>query len=400
MSLLADILSATILFAVPLLLVALGGMFSERSGVINIALEGIMIVGALVSCLFLSAVNTQYEAVNGLITTTMRDKGDIFQQVLVYAKELGADLPEELGKVNSVTKLVNAGYITRAQVSAYFLEHQLISGYTESQMQVYQLVTNHPQLIMLGAMAIAAVCGMVYSLLLAFAAVHLKADQTIGGTALNMLAPAFAVVLTWAIQGQGMTTILIPSWIRITGETESFLGRMIFKSCYLTTPVALGLLVLAIIILYKTRLGLRLRACGEHPQAADSVGVNVYKMRYIGVLFSGALGGLGGLAFTVAAGSGFQSSVAGYGFLALAVMIFGNWKPVNIFLASLFFALFKVIGSYAGTIPFLPRFEELAASEYIYLMVPYVVTMIVLVLTGKKSRAPKAEGVPYDKGAR
>ena len=134
MILLADILSATILFAVPLLLVALGGMFSERSGVINIALEGIMIVGALISCLFLSAVNNEYEAVNGLITATMRDKGAIFEEMVLYAKELGAEIPENLGKINSVTKLVNNGFLTRAQVSEYFLSHGMISGYTASQM--------------------------------------------------------------------------------------------------------------------------------------------------------------------------------------------------------------------------------------------------------------------------
>lgn len=400
MLLTADILSATILFGVSLLLVALGGMFSERSGVINIALEGIMIMGALLSCLFLSAINNQYEAVNGLITAAMRDKGDIFQRMLAYAEKLGADIPENLGKIKSVTHLVNKGFLTRAEVAEYFISNNIISGYTEAQMNIYQLVTNRPQLIMLGAILIAGVSGMAYSLLLAFAAINLKADQTIGGTALNMLAPAFAVVLTWAIQGQGMTTIMIPDWIRITGPTEGFFGRLIFKACYLTTPLALVLLVISAVLLYKTRLGLRLRACGEHPQAADSVGINVYKMRYIGVTISGFLGGIGGLSFTVAAGSGFQSSVAGYGFLALAVMIFGNWKPFNILFASLFFALFKVVGSFAGVIPFLPKFDNIASSEYIYLMVPYIVTMIVLVLTGKKSHAPKSEGIPYDKGQR
>ena len=123
-------------------------------------------------------------------------------------------------------------------------------------------------------------------------------------------------------------------------------------------------------------------------------------MRYAGVFISGILGGIGGLAYTVAAGSGFQSTVMGYGFLALAVMIFGNWKPISILGASLFFALFKVVGSYSGSIPFLPSFENIAASSYIYLMLPYIVTMIILVLTSKKSRAPKAEGVPYDKGQR
>ena len=328
MSILADILGATILFAVPLLLVALGGMFSERSGVINIALEGVMTVGALLCCLFLRFMDA--------------------------------------------------------------------SGFGPA----------HPQLAMLLAIGVAAVSGMVYSLLLAFASINLKADQTIGGTALNMLAPAFAITLTWAIQGQGQTTILIPTWTRITqaslglAESEGFFQQLIFKSCYLTTPIAFVFLVISAVVLYKTKLGLRLRACGEHPQAADSVGINVYRMRYTGVLISGFLAGIGGIAYTVAAGSGFQSSVAGYGFLALAVMIFGNWKPLNILGASLFFAFFKIVGSYASSIPFLPSLDNVKSKEYIYLMLPYIVTMIILILTSKKSRAPKAEGIPYDKGSR
>lgn len=328
MTFLADILSATILFAAPLLLVALGGMFSERSGVINIALEGVMIVGALVSCLVLR----------------------------------GQDL----------------------------------SGFGPA----------HPQLATFIAMLCAAMAGLVFSLLLAFASVNLKADQTIGGTALNMLAPALAITVTWAIQGQGQTTILIPTWTRITQETlgvsggSGFFQTLVFKSFYLTTPIAFLLLIVATILLYKTRFGLRLRACGEHPHAADSVGINVYKMRYAGVCISGFLAGIGGMAYTLAAGAGFQSTVMGYGFLALAVMIFGNWKPLNILAASLFFALFKNIGSYARSIPFLPKFEGVSASEYIYLMLPYIITMIVLVLTSKKSRAPKSEGIPYDKGQR
>ena len=328
MSILADVLSATVLFAVPLLLVALGGMFSERSGIINIALEGIMIVGALCSTLYLRA----------------------------------ADL----------------------------------SGFGPA----------NPQGAMAVAILIAGGSGVLYSLLLAFASVNLKADQTIGGTALNMLAPAFAITLTWAIQGQGQTNILIPTWTRITQETfgiaakDTFLQNFLFKSMFLTAPVAIVLFAVAVVLLYRTKFGLRLRACGEHPQAADSVGINVYRMRYAGVMISGFLGGIGGLAYTLAAGSAFQSAVAGYGFLALAVMIFGNWKPWNILGASLFFALFKILGSYSSSIPFLPKFESIKASEYIYLMLPYIVTMILLILTSKRSRAPKAEGIPYDKGQR
>lgn len=329
MKVLADILSATILFAVPLLLVALGGMFSERSGIINIALEGVMVIGALCACLTLRILNQN---------TT-----------------IGATAP---------------------------------------------------QLGMLIAILVAAATGALFSLLLAFASVSLKADQTIGGTALNMMAPAMAIAITWAVQGQGQTNIVIPTWARITQETlgiatkDTFFQNFLFKSFYLTTPIALLLFAIAVVILYKTRFGLRLRACGEHPQAADSVGINVYRMRYSGVLISGVLAGIGGIAYTVAAGSSFQSSVAGYGFLALAVMIFGNWKPWNILGASLFFALFKIIGSYSGSLPFLPSFENIKQSEYLYLMVPYIVTMILLILTSKKSRAPKSEGIPYDKGRR
>lgn len=326
----ADIMSATILFAIPLLIVALGGMFSERSGTINIALEGIMIIGALFSCLYL----------------------------------------------DSVAK----------------------SGWG----------AKHAQLAMLLAILVAGAAGIAYSLLLAFASVSLRADQTIGGTALNMFAPAFAIVLSWAIQGQGQTTIYIPTWIRITqetlglkaSETPGFLEALVFKNLYLTTPIALLILGATVFLMNKTRFGLRLRSCGEHPQAADSVGINVYAYRYIGVGISGMLGGIGGLAFTTAAGSGFQSTVAGYGFFALAVMIFGNWKPMRILGAALFFALFKVIGSYKDSVDFLPKFEDIKNSDYIYSMLPYIVTMVVLIFTSKKSRAPKAEGVPYDKGKR
>ncbi|MBQ7583307.1 MAG: ABC transporter permease [Lachnospiraceae bacterium] len=328
MNILANIISLTIVFAVPLMLVALGGMYSEHSGVINLALEGIMVIGALCACFTLQAFDQ-----NGF------------------------------GKV-------------------------------------------HPQLAMLVAIIVAALSGTVFSLFLAFAAINLKADQTIGGTALNTFAPAFAVVVTWAVQGQGLTTIQIPSWIRITQESfgltpgNGFWDMLIFKYFYLTTPIAIVLFFAAWILMYRTRFGLRLRACGEHPQAADSVGINVYRMRYAGVLISGFLGGIGGIAYTIAVGSGFNSSVGGYGFLALAVMIFGNWKPVQILGSAVFFALFKVIAAYNSSIPFLPKFEGMKDQSSLYQMLPYIVTMIVLIFTSKHSQAPKAEGIPYDKGSR
>ena len=324
----ANIISMTILFAVPLLLVAMGGMFSEHSGVINIALEGMMIIGALFACFTLQGLDQ--------------------------------------------------------------------SGFGPA----------HPQLSMFIAILVAGVTGMIFSLLLGFAAINLKADQTIGGTALNQFAPAFAVVMTWAIQGQGLTTIFIPNWVRITRDTfglapvdgPSFWNNLIFKYFYLTTPVAIVLFIAAYIVMYKTRFGLRLRACGEHPQAADSVGINVYKMRYAGVILSGALGAVGGLAYIVPPVQtwNFEVGVAGAGFLALAVMIFGQWKPFNICAAAMFFAVFKSLANIADS-TFL---AQLHWSSNIYNMMPFIASMIILAFTSKNSMAPKAEGIPYDKGSR
>lgn len=328
---LGSIINLTICFAIPLMLVALGGMYSERSGVINLALEGIMIIGALASTLFLQALDAAGWGES------------------VFTSQLGVVL----------------------------------------------------------AALIAGIAGMVFSLLLAFAAINLRADQTIGGTALNIFAPAFCVVVAWAVQGQGITDIAIPTWTRWTPEQLHIMGAVnqdflpsLFKKFFITIPIALILFLVAWFVLYKTRFGLRMRACGEHPQAADSVGINVYKMRYAGVLISGFLGGVGGLAYTLAAGSGFNSDVGGYGFLALAVMIFGNWKPLPILGASLFFALFKVIAALNATLTFLPKFEGVKEISNFYQMLPYIVTMIVLIFTSKNSQAPKAEGIPYDKGSR
>ena len=172
---------------------------------------------------------------------------------------------------------------------------------------------------------------------------------------------------------------------------------MLFKNAYITTYIGFVILAVATYALYKTRFGLRLRACGEHPQAADSVGVNVYRMQYAGVIISGALGGIGGLVFVVPTSTNFNATVAGYGFLAIAVLIFGQWKPIRILFASFFFGLMKTIAaSYSG----IPILVDLGIPSYFYKMTPYIATLIVLVFTSKNSQAPKAEGIPYDKGAR
>ena len=163
--------------------------------------------------------------------------------------------------------------------------------------------------------------------------------------------------------------------------------------------LALLILVASYIILYKTKFGLRLMTCGEHPQAADSVGINVYKMRYAGVLISGALGGLGGLVYITAGVSEwkFENGVAGFGFLALAVMIFGQWKPLRIGIAALLFGFFRALANVYSGFDFL---TALNIPKPVYNMLPYIISLIVLAFTSKKSLAPKAEGIPYDKGSR
>ena len=311
------LLQYTLIFASVLILVALGGCFSEHSGVINLGLEGIMIMGALGGAL------------------TMRYLGEN---------------------------------------SSHFVT-------------------------ILAVVLVSAAVGMVYSCLLAVACINFKADQTIVGTAMNMLSVAAATVIVKALN-TAVNPDDVSATIQYIEPRKAFSFQIgAFEGNWFMVIAVIALIV-AYVTLYKTRFGLRLMACGEHPQAADSVGINVYKMRYAGVLISGFLGGVGGLAYTLAAGSGFNSDVGGYGFLALAVMIFGNWKPLPILGASLFFALFKVIAALNATLTFLPKFEGVKEISNFYQMLPYIVTMIVLIFTSKNSQAPKAEGIPYDKGSR
>lgn len=254
-----------------------------------------------------------------------------------------------------------------------------------------------PVIIVLVILA-SALAGMLFSLLLGVAAVSFKADQTLVGTALNLLGPAIAVVLVRAIN-TAESVDNVSSAVSYGQPKKAFvayLGKFEFNVCML---IAFLVLIAAYIVLYRTKFGLRLRACGEHPQAADSVGINVYKMRYAGVLISGALGGFGGLVYITAGVSEwkFENGVAGFGFLALAVMIFGQWKPVNIGLAAILFGLFRALSNvYTG-------FDALVALKLpstLYNMLPYIISLIVLIFVSKKSRAPKAEGIPYDKGQR
>ncbi len=311
------LLQYTLIFASVLMLVALGGCFAERSGVINIGLEGIMVIGALGGALVMKF------------------------------------LPVTVG----------------------------------------------PLVMVLAVTLTSAVFGMLFSLLLAVAAINFKADQTITGTAMNMLATAGATVAVKAMNTAASGGNDVSSDIAYSFAKELLVVRIGNFEFNWFMLIAVVCLAAAYISLYKTRFGLRLRSCGEHPQAADSVGINVYKMRYAGVLISGLLGGLGGIVYITAGVSvwKFENGVAGYGFLAMAVLIFGAWHPLKIALASLLFGFLRALGNvYSG-------FDILLAlniPSFVYNMLPYIISLVVLAFTSKKSRAPKAEGIPYDKGTR
>ena len=333
------LIQQTLIYAVPLMIVALAGVFAERSGIINLALEGIMVFGAFIGVWFVRILQTS--------------------DAILSLKQSG----------NWVA------------------------------LQGVELLT----------MLVAAAFGALFSLLLSFASINLRADQTIGGTALNLMAPALVLFFIRIIANQNTLQMLTgdaASWFMIKKSTLGidkntdlgFFGETFVNKVYLATYVCILLFIILSILLYKTRFGLRLRACGENPQAADSLGINVYKMRYAGVILSGALGAIGGLAYIVPPVQtwNFEVGVAGAGFLALAVMIFGQWKPFHIFGAAMFFAVFKSLANIADS-TFL---AQLHWSSNIYNMMPFVASMVILAFTSKNSMAPKAEGIPYDKGSR
>ena len=213
-----------------------------------------------------------------------------------------------------------------------------------------------------------------------------------------MLGTAAATVIVKAINTAANPDD-VSSAIQYAGAKKAFLVNINGFEFNWFMVIALLALMIIYIMLYKTRFGLRLMACGEHPQAADSVGINVYKMRWSGVLISGALGGLGGICYILAGVSEwrFENGVAGFGFLALAVMIFGQWKPLRIALAALLFGLFRALSNVYFGFDFL---MSLNIPSGVYNMLPYIISLLVLAFTSKTSKAPKAEGIPYEKGQR
>ena len=340
------LIQQTFIYAIPLMVVALAGIFAERSGIINLALEGIMIFGAFIG-------------------------------------------------VMAVRILQQSGAFAAAKADGDWMALQGL---------------------MLLALLAAALFGAIFSLLLSFASINLRADQTIGGTALNMLAPALVLFFVRIVADQNVLQMAegdAAGWFMIKksmlgferNQDLGFLGNTLLHKVYLTTYLCLLIFVVLSIVLYKTRFGLRLRACGENPQAADSLGINVYRMRYAGVTISGALAGLGGFVYALTtANCSSTGEVAGFGFLALAVMIFGNWRPLNVAGAALLFGLFKCIAASYSSIDLngdgVYFLADVGISVHLYRLLPYLITLIVLAFTSKKSRAPKAEGIPYDKGQR
>jgi len=317
-------------FSMPLLIVALGGMFAERSGVVNIALEGIMTIGAFVGIVFI-----------------------------------------------------------------FFMQGDITHGL-------------HPQIVLLIGFLLAAAAGTLISLAHAYASVNMRADQIISGTAINMFAGAFAIYIARQIRGvQQIPFRNVPFLIEEVPLLSRIpvVGSMLFQRTFITVYVGILILIAAWVVMFKTRLGLRIRACGEHPHAAQSLGVSVVKMRYIGVLISGALAGLGGLVFILPISNEFDANVAGYGFLALAVLIFGQWKPWRILFAALFFGSLRALSSAYTGIQWTFRGEtvrmlDIGIPGVVYEMLPFVATLLVLVFTSKRSQAPKAIGQPFEVGKR
>ncbi|NBG89190.1 ABC transporter permease [Isachenkonia alkalipeptolytica] len=315
MELVYSMLALTLVFSTPIIITSLGGMFSERSGIVNIGLEGLMMFGGF----------------------------------------------------TAATALV------------------FLQPYTDLAPWIA---------ILLGALV-----GGVVSLIHAYLSIHAKADQIISGVAINMLATGVTIYLAQVIFEQQRTASFSQSFQRYTFYGLSdipFIGDVLFTRVYLTVHLAIILVVASWFVLYKTPFGLRLRAAGEHPHALDSMGVSVFKMRYIGVVISGALAGLGGgilvltqdIQYTV-------MSIGGTGFIALAALIFGRWKPAGVLGAGLFFGFSRIFALYSS------RFDLLAQlPNEVFFALPYVLTIIALVAFSRQSVAPKAVGKPYDKGGR
>lgn len=319
MDVLYSMIVLTLIFSTPIIITAIGGMFSERSGVVNIALEGMMMIG---------------------------------------------------------------GFF--AATSIVFLEQN--EGWVGS---------SAPWL----ALLVGIIAGGIISIIHAYLSINLGSDQVISGTAINLLAGGLTIYLSQIIFGQQRTQTFEGGFIKNTYGGLSkipIIGPAFFTNIYPTVYLALFLVLVSWFVLYQTPFGLRLRATGEHPHAVDSMGINVYKMRYIGVILSGCFAGLGGAVMVLTFDTQYTAgSIHGIGFIALAALIFGKWKPLGLLGASLFFGFSQILGIYATSFDFLSRIP----AEY-FNAFPYVLTVIALVVFSGKAVGPRAAGEPYDKAQR
>ena len=298
------IIGNTFINATPILFAGLGGMISEKSGVVNIGLEGMMAIGAL-------------------IATTV----------------------------------------------AYY--------------------SGNPWLgLLCGGLS-----GMVLALIHAIVSITYAGDQTISGIAINYLGPGLALFLARVFFDGATQTSSVPSENKIPLLFKNALSNHPFLQNvfgqYATVYISLIFVVLIYIFLYKTKWGLRLIAAGEHPKACETLNINVVKIRYLAVMFSGFMAGMGGASLSIAVVSAFSPTlVAGQGFIALVTVIFGKWTPHGVLLGSIFFGLAQSIAVYlGGTTIQIP-------SEFIT-MIPYIATLLILIFFGGRSVAPTADGKPY-----
>lgn len=297
------LISITIMYSTPLIFGALGGLISERSGVANIGIEGMMSIGAA------TAVCVAY-------------------------------------------------------------------------------TTGNPWLGFLGA----GVVGGLLSLLHGVASITFRANQTVSGIAINLLGPGIALFMVRLVFGMTNTPSIPQKLPKILGSSSGTLVMKVFN-VDITVVFALFFTILIWFLLYKTKWGLRIRSVGEHPEVADTLGISVYKVRYLCVLFSGILGGFGGAAMTLAIISNFTpAAISGHGFIALAAVIFGKWKPFGVYGACMVFGFAQALTVVLGG-------AELVPSQ-ILAMLPYVLTILVLIFFVGHSKAPKASGVPYESGKR
>lgn len=312
-SILVLLIAQMLIYSAPLIFTSLGGVFSERAGIVNVGLEGIMVIGAFAGVVF----------------------------NIEFASTFGKSTP---------------------------LLAVLVGGFA----------------------------GILFALVHAVATISLRADHIVSGTVLNLFAPALGVFLVKVIYGKGQTDSIQQSFGKFSFPVLSdipVIGDLFFKNTSLMGYVAILTALVSWFVLYKTKFGLRLRSVGEHPQAADTLGINVYAMRYAGVLIAGFLGGVGGAVSAQSVNINFSATtIVGSGFIALAAVIFGKWNPIGAMLASLFFGLSQSLSVIGNQVPFLSKVPT------VYLQIaPYVITVVALALFFGKAVAPKAVGVNYIK---